>query len=80
MNETITNSIQQKIQDILSDPLGLALKFIYVIGVLILIYALMNVTHAAVEKDKKPLIPALKSGLLSLLFLLPSPLYEHFFK
>jgi hypothetical protein len=51
-----------------------------VIGVLVLIYALMNVTHAAVEKDKKPLIPAIKAGLLSLILLLPSPVYEHFFK
>ncbi|HAT02401.1 MAG TPA: hypothetical protein DCS54_03860 [Oribacterium sp.] len=80
MNSSAATSIQQKIQGILSDPLGLALKFIYVIGVLVLIYALMNVTHAAVEKDKKPLIPAIKAGLLSLILLLPSPVYEHFFK
>lgn len=66
-----------KMAYMLRDPLDLALLFIYVMGVLVLIFAAMQFLHTVLYKDPKARKDGLRALLLSLVLLAPRIVYHH---
>ena len=67
-----------KIAYMLRDPLDLALLFIYVIGVLVLIFAAMQLLHAVLYKDPKARHDGVVALLLGIVLLAPRIVYHQF--
>ncbi len=67
-----------KIAYMLRDPLDLALLFIYVIGVLVLIFAAMQFLHAVLYKDTKARRDGVRALLLGVVLLAPRIVYHQF--
>ena len=65
-----------KIAYMLRDPLDLALLFVYVIGVLVLIFAAMQLLHTVLYKEPKARKDGLRALLLSLVLLAPRIVYH----
>ncbi len=67
-----------KIAYMLRDPLDLAFLFIYVIGVLVLIFAAMQFLHAILYKDAKARRDGVRALLLGVVLLAPRIVYHQF--
>ena len=67
-----------KIAYMLRDPLDLVFLFIYVIGVLVLIFAAMQFLHAVLYKDTKARRDGLRALLLGVVLLAPRIVYHQF--
>lgn len=67
-----------KIAYMLRDPLDLVFLFIYVIGVLVLIFAAMQFLHAVLYKDTKARRDGMRALLLGVVLLAPRIVYHQF--
>ena len=67
-----------KIAYMLRDPLDLVFLFIYVIGVLVLIFAAMQFLHAVLYKDTKARRDGVRALLLGVVLLAPRIVYHQF--
>lgn len=67
-----------KIAYMLRDPLDLVFLFIYVIGVLVLIFAAMQFLHAVLYKDTKAWRDGVRALLLGVVLLAPRIVYHQF--
>ena len=67
-----------KIAYMLRDPLDLVFLFIYVIGVLVLIFAAMQFLHADLYKDTKARRDGVRALLLGVVLLAPRIVYHQF--
>lgn len=67
-----------KIAYMLRDPLDLVFLFIYVIGVLVLIFAAMQFLHAVLYKDTKARRDGVRALLLGIVLLAPRIVYHQF--
>lgn len=67
-----------KIAYMLRDPLDLVFLFIYVIGVLVLIFASMQFLHAVLYKDTKARRDGVRALLLGVVLLAPRIVYHQF--
>lgn len=67
-----------KIAYMLRDPLDLVFLFIYVIGVLVLIFAAMQFLHAILYKDTKARRDGVRALLLGVVLLAPRIVYHQF--
>lgn len=67
-----------KIAYMLRDPLDLVFLFIYVIGVLVLIFAAMQFLHAVLYKDTKARRDGVRALLLGVVLLAPRIIYHQF--
>lgn len=67
-----------KIAYMLRDPLDLVFLFIYVIGVLVLIFAAMQFLHAVLYKDTKARRDGVRALLLGVVLLAPRFVYHQF--
>lgn len=67
-----------KIAYMLRDPLDLVFLFIYVIGVLVLIFAAMQFLHAVLYKDTKARRGGVRALLLGVVLLAPRIVYHQF--
>lgn len=67
-----------KIAYMLRDPLDLVFLFIYVIGVLVLIFAAMQFLHAVLYKDTKARRDGMRALLLGVVLLTPRIVYHQF--
>lgn len=67
-----------KIAYMLRDPLDLVFLFIYVIGVLVLIFAAMQFLHAVLYKDTKARRDGVRALLLGFVLLAPRIVYHQF--
>lgn len=67
-----------KIAYMLRDPLDLVFLFIYVIGVLVLIFAAMQFLHAVLYKDTKARRDGVRALLLGICLLAPRIVYHQF--
>lgn len=67
-----------KIAYMLRDPLDLVFLFIYVIGVLVLIFAAMQFLHAVLYKDTKARRDGVRALLLGAVLLAPRIVYHQF--
>lgn len=67
-----------KIAYMLRDPLDLVFLFIYVIGVLVLIFAAMQFLHAVLYKDTKARRDGVRALLLGVVLLAPRIVYQQF--
>lgn len=59
----------------LKDPKWTATGILYVMGVFVMIYALMNIIHYFLAKDKETLKTGLVALLLAVLLLIPFKVY-----
>ncbi len=69
--------MNMNISYMLRDPLDLVLLFIYVIGVLVVIFSAMQLLHAVLYKDASARRAGLQALVLGIVLLAPRPVYQY---